>query len=293
MNNTRNGIWLMVAATFIFAVQDGISMHLTTHYNVWMVVMIRYWFFAAFVMAISARQAGGLRNAACTRQPLLQMFRGMLLAAEICVAITSFVYLGLVQAVAIFICYPLLVAALSGPVLGESVGWRRWAAIGIGFIGVIIILQPGFGVFQMAGFLALASALMFALYALLTRYAARQDSAITSFFWTGVTGCVVMTIAGITQWQAMLPQDWGWMAVLCMSGALGHFLLIKCYEQAEASAVQPFAYLHLVFSSFLGILVFNEAIHTNVAIGACIVVTAGLFTLWRERLADQQGAPAA
>ena len=142
MNNPRAGIMLMVAATFVFAVQDGISRHLASEYNVLMVVMIRYWFFALFVMTIASRGAGGLRVAAHTKQPLLQIGRAVLLAAEICVAILALTYLGLVETLAIFICYPLMVAALSGPVLGEQVGWRRWAAIAVGFIGVLIILQP-------------------------------------------------------------------------------------------------------------------------------------------------------
>ena len=273
----------MIAATFVFAMQDGISRHLAGEYNVLMVVMIRYWFFAAFVMAVASRAAGGLRVAAKTRQPLLQIGRGVLLAGEVCVAITAITYLGLVDSLAIFICYPLLVAALSRPILGEQVGWRRWAAIGVGFVGVLIILKPGFGVFEPAAILVLISAVMFALYALLTRYAARQDSTATSFFWTGTVGAVFMSVVGAWSWETMISSDWIWMAILCVSGAFGHWLLIRCYEMAEASAVQPFAYFHLVFGSMVGVLVFGEVIALNVSLGAAIVVVAGLFTFWRER----------
>ena len=187
-SNTRLGIWLMIATTFVFSMQDGISRYLASHYNVFMVVMIRYWFFAAFVMVLARRSKGSIRAAAATTQPLLQIFRGVLLAAEICVMVVAFVKLGLVESHAIFAAYPLLVAALSGPVLGESVGWRRWAAIGVGFIGVLVILEPGIAVFSPVAIIPMMSALMFALYGLLTRYAARKDSAATSFFWTGVSG---------------------------------------------------------------------------------------------------------
>ncbi|MDW3117887.1 MAG: DMT family transporter [Roseovarius pacificus] len=282
--NTRLGILLMVATTLIFAVQDGISRHLAAEYNVQMVVMIRYWFFAAFVIAVAARKAGGLRAAAATRQPLVQGFRAVLLVAEICVMIYGFTLLGLVESHAVFACYPLLIAALSGPVLGESVGWRRWAAIAVGFIGVIIILQPGFGVFQPEAVVPLMAALMFALYGLLTRYVARGDSATTSFFWTGTVGAVAMTLVGVWYWQPMSGGDWGWMAVLCVTGALGHYTLIKCYEVAEASSVQPFAYLQLVFASALGLTVFGETIRPNVAVGVVLIVAAGLFTLWRQKV---------
>ncbi|MEL6571855.1 MAG: DMT family transporter [Pseudomonadota bacterium] len=282
-SNTRLGILFMIATTFVFAVQDGISRHLAGEYNVLMVVMIRYWFFAAFVMTIATRQSGSIRAAASTQQPILQVFRGVLLAGEICVMVLGFVLLGLVEAHAIFACYPLLVAALSGPILGESVGWRRWVAIGVGFIGVLIILQPGITVFSPAALVPLLSAAMFALYGLLTRYAARKDTAATSFFWTGVTGALVMTAVGAWSWQPMSPPDWAWMAALCVTGALGHYLLIRCYEVAEASAVQPFAYLQLVFASTIGLLIFGETLAWNVALGAGLVIASGLFTLWRSR----------
>ena len=284
-NNQRLGILLMIATTFVFAVQDGISRHLAGNYNVMMIVMIRYWFFAAFVITIATRQSGSIRAAAATKQPILQITRGTLLALEICIMVSAFVLLGLVESHAIFACYPLLIAALSGPVLGEQVGWRRWTAIGIGFVGVLVILQPGYAVFAPAAVVPLASAFMFALYGLLTRYAARKDATATSFFWTGTSGAVVMTIAGVWYWEPMSATDWQWMAILCVTGAGGHWLLIKTYEVAEASAVQPFAYLQLVFASAIGIFLLGETLRPNVALGAAIVVSAGLFTLWRAKKA--------
>jgi drug/metabolite transporter (DMT)-like permease len=282
-NNVRLGIMLMIATTFVFAVQDGISTHLGAKYNVLMIVMVRYWFFAAFVITIATRQSGSIRAAAATKQPILQITRGLLLASEICILVTGFVMLGLVESHAIFACYPLLIAALSGPVLGEKVGWRRWIAIAIGFVGVLVILQPGYGVFAPAAVVPVIGALMFALYGLLTRFAARKDTAATSFFWTGVAGAVMMTIIGARSWEPMAGADWGWMATLCITGALGHYLLIKTYEVAEASSVQPFAYLQLVFASAIGVFVLGETIRPNVALGAAIVIGAGLFTLWRTR----------
>lgn len=282
-NNTRLGIILMIATSVVFAAQDGISRHLAGEYNVYMVVMIRYWFFALFVMAIAARKPGGIRAVARTVQPVLQAFRGLLLAAEICVMVLAFTILGLVESHAVFACYPLVVAALSGPVLGETVGWRRWTAIAIGFVGVVVILEPGIGVFDPAAAIPLLSAMMFALYGLLTRYAARRDDAATSFFWTGTTGAVAMTAVGVWFWEPMIASDWVWMAILCMTGALGHWLLIRTYEVAEASAVQPFAYFQLLFATAIGLSLFGEHLAWNVVLGGAIIVAAGLFTLWRER----------
>jgi len=282
--NQRLGIYLMIATTIVFAMQDGVSRHLGANNNVFMVVMIRFWFFALFVMAIAARSEGGLRAAVRTKRPLTQIFRGVLLVAEVCVMVVAFVKLGLIESHAVFIAYPLIVAALSGPILGEAVGWRRWLAIAVGFAGVLIILQPGLSVFSPWALLPLISAFMFALYSLLTRFVAREDSAQVSFFWTGVAGAVAITPLGLMHWQPMSAAAWGWMAMLCLTAALGHWLLIRAYAVAEASALQPFAYLQLVWVSVLGLLLLNETLRLNVAIGAVIVAAAGLFALWRERV---------
>ena len=288
-NNIPLGIMLMVATTMVFAVQDGLSRHLAENYNVLMVVMIRYWFFAAFVIALALRKAGGIRKAAATTQPAVQILRGVLLSAQICTMVLGFTILGLVESHAVFTCYPLLVAALSGPILGEKVGWRRWAAIGVGFIGVLVILQPGFRVVDPAAAIPLAGAAMFAVYGLLTRYVARRDNTATSFFWTGVTGAVVMTAVGVWFWEPMTPGNWLLMGTLCITGVTGHWLLIRCYEVAEASAVQPFAYAQLIFTVIIGLSVFNEVLRPSVVLGAGMIVAAGLFTLWRERLQRRPG----
>jgi drug/metabolite transporter (DMT)-like permease len=288
VQNTTLGIWLMIATTVVFAVQDGISRHLASEYNVFMVVMIRFWFFAAFVMALAAREKGGIREATRTRFPKLQVLRGVLLVTEVCVMVLAFVKLGLVESHAVFTCYPLLIAALSGPILGEKVGWRRWAAIMIGFVGVLIILQPGYAVFSPWALVPLLSALLFAVYGLLTRYVARGDSASVSFFWTGTVGAAAMTLVGVWYWEPMTGPDWGWMAALCCTAIVGHWLLIKAFAVAEASAIQPFAYLQLVWASGLGLFLFGEELRTNVAIGAGLVVAAGLFTLWRQRVRARQ-----
>lgn len=284
IQNTRLGIWLMIATATVFAIQDGLSRHLAGSYNVWMIVMIRYWFFAVFVMVVAARAPGGLKAAVRTHHPRLQIFRGLLLALEICVMVTAFTLLGLAASHAVFAAYPLLISALSGPILGEKVGWRRWAAVLVGFVGVLIILQPGVAVFDPLALIPLACAFMFALYGLLTRYVGRRDSASVSFFWTGIVGAVAMTLVGVWFWEPMSPADWGWMGLLCCTAALSHWLLIRAYEVAEASAVQPFAYLQLPVASMIGVFVFGETLAANLVIGAAIVVGAGLFTLWRARV---------
>lgn len=278
----NRGIAMMIAATFVFAVQDGISRYLADAYSVWLVVMIRYWFFAAFVIALAARQPGGLRAATRSNVPLLQITRGLLLAGEICVMVTAFVMLGLAASHAIFAIYPLLITAFAGPVLGEHAGWRRWAAIAVGFAGVLIILRPGAEAISPGAFVAMASAAMFAVYGLLTRLVSRHDPVSVSFFWTGVAGAVLTTAIGIWHWEVMGPDHYAWMAVLCVTGVLGHWLLIRAYDLSPASDVQPFAYLQLVFATAIGVTIFGELVEWPLVLGGALIVGAGIFTIRRQ-----------
>ena len=286
--NPRRGILMMIAVTMIFAAQDGLSRHLAEATNVLMVVTIRFWFFAAFVMVVAGRRAGGLRRAAASALLPLQILRGVLLASQICVMVLAFTRLGLIDTQAVYICYPLIVAALSVPILGEKVGPARWIAIAIGFVGVLVIIRPGMAVFSPVALIPLVAGTMFALYSLLTRYVGRVDRAETSFFWTGVAGAVVLTPVGILWWEPMGGADWLLMLCLCISGATGHWLLIRAYEIAEAGTLQPFAYLQFPFASLIGLFVFGDELTLPVAVGAGIVVCSGLFTIYRTRLRERR-----
>lgn len=282
-DKTGLAIVLMCVVSFIFALQDSFSRILGSEYPAVLIVMIRYWVFAAFVTVLVSRQPGGLRRAIRTKRPLTQIARGVILAAEVLLMVEAFVRLGLIETHAVFAVYPLLIAALSGPILGEKVGWRRWTAIGFGFAGILVVLNPGGGVMSFAALLPFAAASLFALYGLLTRHVSRDDPAMVSFFWTGIAGAVAITLVGIWDWQWLAPTDWIWMGALCVCGMTSHYLMIRSYEMAEASALQPFAYTQLVWISFIGVLFFSETLRTNVVVGACIVVGAGMFTLWRQR----------
>lgn len=284
-------ILLICLVSLIFAVQDAVSRHLGLAYPPIYVTMLRYWFLALFVLLVAARGAGGLRAAARTRHPVLQVLRGLLLVFQVVIMLTSFVKLGLIETHAVFAAYPLLVVALSGPVLGERIGWRRWAAVAAGFAGILIILQPGIRVFSPWALLPLAGALIFAVYALLTRRVSARDSAEVSFFWTGIAGVAGITAAGVWHMQPIARADWPWMAALCLTGTLGHYLLIRAYSLAEASSLQPFSYTQLVWVSVIGVTLMGERLAPNVAVGMAIVVGAGLFTWWQTVQRSRAAAP--
>ena len=286
-NNVLLGIGLMVVTTFMFSTMDGVSRYLAENNNVFTIVTMRYWF-VAIIMAISCLLVkDSFKKLLYTKQPFTQFSRGLILSLNNCLVVYTFTLLGLVETHAIIACYPLIVAGLSVPFLGEKFGWRRWTAIFVGFLGVIIILRPTTNVISEGAIYALIGAIMFAVYLILTRYVSRLDSAITSFFWTGIGGSVTMTIISFFIWEDILREDLLWLLIMCLLSASSHFMMVKTLQVAEASVIQPFSYLQLVFGSIIGVTIFSESIDLMIVFGAIIVIGAGLFTAWREYVKKQ------
>ena len=281
-NNILLGIGLMVVTTFMFSAMDGVSRFLAERNNVFTLVTMRYWFIAIIMIISCIFIKNSFTKILYTKQPFTQFTRGLILSLNNCLVVYTFTLLGLVETHAIIACYPLIVAGLSVPFLGEKFGWRRWTAIFIGFIGVIIILRPTTNIISQGSIFALSGAIMFAIYLILTRYVSRQDPAITSFFWTGIGGTVTMSIISFFIWDAIPEKDYIWLFVMCLLSASSHFMMVKTLQVAEASVIQPFSYLQLVFGSIIGVTIFAESINSMIVIGVIVVIGSGLFTTWRE-----------
>ena len=282
MDSKRLGYAFTLLAIVIFSLQDAISKHLGSAYPPVFIAMLRFWAFGAFAMALGARGPGGLKAAAATKRPALQILRGVLLAFQIVVVITAFSTVGLARSQAILAATPIFVALLSMPLLGERVGWRRWTAIGVGLCGVLIIVRPGGEGFDTSVLLPLAAALMFAVYVIATRLVSRDDAASTSFFYIGVAGAAAISLVGPFFATNLAPADWLWMGLLCITGMSSHYFLIRAYDLLDAAAVQPLTYLQVVLAAVIGSTVFGETLSLNTVIGSAIVVGAGIFTIWRE-----------
>ncbi|MDP9839561.1 drug/metabolite transporter (DMT)-like permease [Neorhizobium huautlense] len=282
MNSKTLGYLYVLIAITIFAGQDAFSKLLGDKYPPIMVTMIRFWAFAVFVVLLAATSPGGLRKAIATKRPVLQVVRGMLLVSEVVVVVISFTIAGLAMTQSIFQATPLMITLLSVPLLGETVGWRRGVALAVGLIGVLIILNPTNVHFDIRLLLPLGAGFMFALYSIATRAVSSTDSAVTSVFYAGVAGAALATLIGPFYWTPIAMEDWPAMAALCICGATSHYFMIKAYSLLSAVEVQPLTYLQLVMGVAVAVAFFGETVSINMAIGAVIVVGAGLFTVWRE-----------
>ena len=213
-NNVLYGISLMVITTFMFSSMDGFSRYLAENNNVFTLVTMRYWFIALVIIISCLFIKNPISEILKTNQPYIQFSRGVILSLNNCLVVYTFTLLGLVETHAIIACYPLIVAGLSVPFLGEKFGWRRWLAIFIGFIGVIIILRPTTNVISEGSVFAIIGAIMFAVYLILTRYVSKSDTSITSFFWTGIGGTVTMSIISLFIWDNILREDYLWLFIM-------------------------------------------------------------------------------
>ena len=287
-NNVSLGILLMVSAIFLLSIMDGISKYLSQHYSVIAINMFRYWFFGALLIFLSYAPKEKKIKIPKTKYKYIQILRGTILAIEMCFAHYCFLKIGLIESHAIFASGPLIVAIFSLIILNEKFGWRRWSAIFFGFVGILIILRPGLKLFDPVSLIAVGCAIAFSLYQVLTRYVSEEDDSDTSFFYTGFIGLIVLTLIGPFFITKIVFLDVFFILAVCCLGAAGHYLMIKSFQNAEASLLQPFIYLHLVFVSFIGIFIFDENIDLPIIIGSLIVIGAGLYTFWRERIVDKQ-----
>jgi drug/metabolite transporter (DMT)-like permease len=284
LKNKTTGILFIVSAVLCFSIMNGITKYLSEFYNVITLNMFRYWFFAVFLFFINSNKNNSIVIVSKSKNRLLQTFRGSMLAIQMCFAHYCFLKLGLIETSAIFAVGPLMVTALSIIFLNEKVGWQRLVAIAFGFIGIMIILRPGMKVFDPLSILALACALSYAVYQILTRFVSNFDTSETSFFYTGITGAIILSFVGPFFYIDVLKSDWILILMICFLGTSAHYFVIKAYQYSEASLLQPFNYLQLVFVSLIGMIVFNEVLEIPVLIGSLMIVFAGLFTFWRNSL---------
>lgn len=266
----------------VFGIQDAVSKVLVQSYSPFLITMMRYWGFAIFALVLVARQAP-LRRALVSRAPGWQVLRGVLLIADIWFFALALQTVPLGELQAIVIVYPLLVTLFAIPVLGEKVGVFRFAAVGAGFVGALVIMRPGGIPLDWGIFHALASATLYAFYIVCTRKVSDVDSAATSLTYIALVGLVLSSGVGVFFWQPMPWIDFALVVVIMATTCAGHGLMVFALTMAPASVLQPFNYFSLPWAIVLSIVVFGHWIDALSLIGASIIVAAGLVVMWRER----------
>jgi drug/metabolite transporter (DMT)-like permease len=279
-DTTLAGIGIVVIGWMAFACMDAGSKILAASYPIVQILWIRYLLFVAAAFWLIRRK--GLHLS--TNRPWLQLSRGLLLVTEIGMIVYAFTMMELADVHAIVAITPLIVTALSVPLLGERVGVRRWSAVGVAFIGMLIILRPGTGALQPVTLLVLLASAMFALYLVLTRLASRSDPPEISLLAIAITGFVVLSTLIPFYWR--MPATWsdvGLFALVAALGAGAHYCLIKALQLAEASVLQPYNYTVLIGAILVGYLVFDDLPDLPTTIGAGIIVVSGIYVFARER----------
>jgi len=282
-DQTVKGILALVLATLLFASQDAITKHLISSMSVVQLMFVRYFFFALFALVYASCKTP-LRQVFRSYWPKLQILRGLLIASEMALFAYSLKYLGIAEMHTIFACFPLIITVLSVPLLGEKVGWRRWLAVSVGFVGTLIIIQPGSGVLSPFAMTALACALMFAIYNIITRKVSRQDSLETSLIYFGLVGFLVTLLAIPFFWKSMNNTEILWLLMISIISIFSHLLLIKSLELAPAVILQPFNYFILVWAMAIGYSFYGEVLETTTLIGASLVIGSGVYIARREYL---------
>ena len=287
-NDRLTGIGLMCVAVVLFACNDAVAKYLNGYMPTVQVVWARY--MAAFVLALAMSNPIGRPQIMRTSRPWLQLGRSTLLLASTALNFFALRYLQLDQAIAIIFSTPFIVAALGGPILGEWIKWRRWAAIIVGFCGVLLVARPGAGGIHPAALLSAMGAVCYAIYSIMTRILSRSDSNETTNFYSNLVGAVLVSIVVPFVWT---PQsDPTIIILMCAMGlfsGLGHYLLIVGHRLAPASVLAPFIYTEIVWMIGLGYLIFGDVPNSWTLGGAAVVTASGLYLLYRERVAGVRG----
>lgn len=278
--NAGLGILLALGAGILFVSLDAGAKYLSQTIPVTEIVWARYSFHLLLMFIALPRL--GWRGVIATQKPWLQIVRGLCLLVCTSLFFIAIIHIPLPTATAIGFATPFFVAALSVPILKEQVGWRRWSAILVGFLGVLVILQPWDGPVDPAALLVVGFAMVYAVYQILTRLVRHYDSPVVSLFHTAFVGSLCTSVIVPFFWVQPLPWQWAMLVGLGVCGGAGHFLFIRALSLAPASLVAPFAYLNLLWSTLYGLFLWGHIPNGYTFMGAALIVASGLYVFHRE-----------
>lgn len=276
------GMLAVVLACFILAGMDGLGKWLMQSLPTQQVVWARYFFHTLIVGLVFSYQSG--TGFIRPRRPGLQLIRAACLLGVTLSIYFAIRTISLADATAIVFFAPVLVTLLAGVLLHEKVGLPEWLAVVLGFIGVLFVVQPGFRQFEPAMLLAMGGSVCLAFYFVLTRALKGQDSEQTTLFHTTALGAVGLSLLMPLWWVAPSASEWGFLVLMGVMGASGHFLLVKAFHLAEAPLLSPFLNAQLVAAVLVSVIFFDDQLGLGFYFGAVLIVGAGLIVWAHERI---------
>jgi len=276
------GLWLMTAGFASFSCADIMAKILTADYHPVQIAWTRQFGVVAVVLVVLLLKGPALLRSVA---PRTQLVRGLCAVVSAVSFIFAIRYVPLADAVAVSFIAPFIVTVLGAVLLGEPVGIRRWSAVTIGFIGTIVIVRPGLGIFHPAIFLVVLAALAFAARQIVSRHIGKRDPTLTTLAYTAITSFVVLILPLVFYWHP--PENTTHLALMLgmtLMAGLGEFLMIKALEIAHAVVVSPMHYSLILFSTFWGYMVFGDFPDFWTWAGTIIVDSSGLYVIYREQL---------
>lgn len=283
------GIVLVVLAMMSFSVSDATAKYLAESLPALEIAWLRWVGFLLIMAPFLLRSRGAVLR---SRSPGLQVARTFGLLGSAFFFILSLHYLPLASASAIAFAAPLMVTALSIPLLGEVVGPRRWAAVVAGLCGVLVVIRPGSGTFGLAAMYPLLSAVSWAVGMIITRKTSQMDSATTTMSYSAVIGLAALSLVVPFEWRSPGPGVIGLAALMAVASTAGQFLVVTAYGRAKASVLAPISYSQIIWSGLLGLLVFGNVPDGWTLTGAAIIIGSGIYTAHRERVVARRRATA-
>lgn len=272
----------MLAGVVLFSFTDAMVKWLAADYPVHQLVFFRT-VFALLPCLYFVARSGGLATL-FTRRPMVHLTRGVIGLAAMGCYFYAFAKMDLADAKALLFSAPLFMTVLSIPLLGEKVGIYRWAAVFVGFLGVLVIVKPSGDVLQVGAVAAVGGAVLYALAVITVRHLSATESAASITFHYTLTGALVgCALVAAFGWVSPTPLDWVLLISVGAIGGIGQYCLTQAFRYAEAAAIAPLDYTSMVFALLLGYLVWNDIPGPDVFAGIALVVASGLFILYRER----------
>ena len=280
MENRRKAALLFIMAVALLATMDMIVKFASSSLSTPQIVWGRY-VAQSMAMVLIVGPAGIL---ACVRSkvPGMHLTRALFLFAANFAFMAALRYLPLIEANVVGFASPLLLTALTYPILGEKVGLGRWAAVIAGFIGVMIVMQPGTAMFQWAALLPLTMAICAAVYHVMTPIVARVEDPAISIYFLGIIGAVSMSL--VVPWFWTQPDALGWamLFIIGVLGTIGHLLIVRAFAYAPASMLAPFFYIHLIWATIYGWFIFGDLPDFATIIGGAMIIASGIY-VYRTR----------